>query len=287
MSKIIVGINIDDTVKLPNKGSIDVEVTSIKALDLDTMELVDIGIDNCKDVIGIKVDKDFDNTFTISVGRKGTRVHASSDSLTDYRGALYVAVFRDNDILAGGNSSIYLEFAGSIRIIYNLSNNTYTVNYNINHLYDCYKYDNHKKGYDDIEINRFLYSTGIDSLGIFSKINDYEYNLFNIAYVITELHNDVIVSNGVKILAMNLDKVHGEYNVVIPPSVVAVYFSNEVTRYSKFWENADNDIVTFNVAKSKRDGIVSFMANELKFGDNSYLDDDSILGLYDLKAVCY
>lgn len=144
-----------------------------------------------------------------------------------------------------------------------------------------------KKGYDDIEIYRYLYSTGIDSIGIFSKINDYEYNLFDIAYIITELHNDVIVSNGIKILGIDLDKVYGEYNVVIPPSVEAVYFSNEVTRYSKFWENADNDVVTFNVAKSKRDGIVSFMANELKFGDNSYLDDDSILGLYDLKVRCY
>lgn len=88
-------------------------------------------------------------------------------------------------------------------------------------------------------------------------------------------------------MGIDLDKVYGEYNVVIPPSVEAVYFSNEVTRYSKFWENADNDVVTFNVAKSKRDGIVSFMANELKFGDNSYLDDDSILGLYDLKVRCY
>lgn len=287
MSKVIVGINIDNIVKLPNKGTIDVEVDSIKALDLDTMELVDIGIDNCKDVIGIKVDKDFDNTFTISVGIKGARVHASSDSLTDYRGALYVAVFRDNDILAGGNSSIYLEFAGSIRIIYNLSNNTYTVNYNINCLYNCYRDDNDKKGYDAIEIYRYLYSTGIDSIGIFSKINDYEYNLFDIAYIITELHNDVIVSNGIKILGIDLDKVYGEYNVVIPPSVEAVYFSNEVTRYSKFWENADNDVVTFNVAKSKRDGIVSFMTNELRFGDNSYLDDGSILGLYDLKVRCY
>lgn len=287
MGKIIVGINIDDTVKLPNKGSIDVEVTSIKALDLDTMGLVDIGIDNCKDVIGIKVDKDFDNTFTISVGRKGTRVHASSDSLTDYRGALYVAVFRDNDLLAGGDSSIYLEFERSIRIRYNLSNSTYTIRYNTNYLYDCYETDIVKIGYEDIEIYRNLYDTSIDSVGIFNKINDYEYNLFDITYIITELHNDVIVSNGIKILGIDLDKVYGEYNVVIPPSVEAVYFSNEVTRYSKFWENADNDVVTFNVAKSKRDGIVSFMANELKFGDNSYLDDDSILGLYDLKAVCY
>lgn len=70
MSKVIVGINIDNTVKLPSKGSISVEVTSIKALDLDNMELVDIGIDNCEDVIGIKVDKDFDNTFTIATGKK-------------------------------------------------------------------------------------------------------------------------------------------------------------------------------------------------------------------------
>lgn len=287
MSKVIVGINIDDTVKLPNKGSIDVEVTSIKALDLDNMELVDIGIDNCKDVIGIKVDKDFDNTFTISVGIKGTRVHASSDSLTDYRGALYVAVFRDNDILAGGNSSIYLEFAGSIRIMYNLSNSTYTVSYSINCLYNCYRDDNDKKGYDDIEIYRYLYDTGIDIVGIFNKINDYEYNLFDIAYIITELHSDVIVSNGIKILGIDLDKVYGEYNVVIPPSVEAVYFSNEVTRYSKFWENADNDIVTFNVAKSKRDEIVGYMAKELRFRSIDELDDDRVLGLYDLNVECY
>ena len=287
MSKVIVGINIDNTVKLPNKGTIDVEVDSIKALDLDTMELVDIGIDNCEDVKGLRVDVSFNNTFTISVGRKGTRVHASSDSLTDYRGALYVAVFRDNDILAGGDSSIYLEFERSIRIRYNLSNSTYTIRYNTNYLYDCYETDIVKIGYEDIEIYRNLYDTSIDSVGIFNKINDYEYNLFDITYIITELHNDVIVSNGIKILGIDLDKVYGEYNVVIPPSVEAVYFSNEVTRYSKFWENADNDVVTFNVAKSKRDGIVSFMANELKFGDNSYLDDDSILGLYDLKVRCY
>lgn len=287
MSKVIVGINIDDTVKLPNKGSIDVEVTSIKALDLDTMELVDIGIDNCKDVIGIKVDKDFDNTFTISVGIKGTRVHASSDSLTDYRGALYVAVFRDNDILAGGNSSIYLEFAGSIRIMYNLSNSTYTVSYSINCLYNCYRDDNDKKGYDDIEIYRYLYSTGIDSIGIFSKINDYEYNLFDIAYIITELHNDVIVSNGIKILAIDLGKDYRECNVVIPPSVDAVYFSNGVSRYSLFWEDLDNNIITFNVAKSKRDEIVGYMAKELRFRSIDELDDDRVLGLYDLNVECY
>lgn len=285
MSKIIVGINIDDTVKLPNKGSIDVEVASIKALDLDTMELVDMDIDNCEDVIGLRVDVSFNNTFTIATGRKGTRVHAISRSILEYHGLGNVAVFKDNDLLAGGDSSIYLEFERSIRIRYNLSNSTYTIRYNTNYLYDCYETDNVKIGYEDIEIYRNLYDTSIDSVGIFNKINDYEYNLFDIAYIITELHNDVIVSNGIKILGIDLDKVYGEYNVVIPPSVEAVYFSNEVTRYSKFWENADNDVVIFNVAKSKRDGIVSFMANELRFGDNSYLDDDSILGLYDLKAV--
>ena len=287
MSKVIVGINIDNTVKLPNKGTIDVEVDSIKALDLDTMELVDIDIDNCEDVKGLRVDKDFDNTFTISVGRKGTRVHASSDSLTDYRGALYVAVFRDNDILAGGNSSIYLEFAGSIRIMYNLSNSTYTVSYSINCLYNCYRDDNDKKGYDDIEIYRYLYSTGIDSIGIFSKINDYEYNLFDIAYIITELHNDVIVSNGIKILGIDLDKVYGEYNVVIPPSVEAVYLNNSINRYTVFYKDVNNGIITFNVAKSERDKIVSCMMNELRFRDNKHLDDYSILGLFDLKVRCY
>ena len=287
MSKIIVGINIDNTVKLPNKGTIDVEVDSIKALDLDTMELVDIGIDNCEDVKGLRVDVSFNNTFTISVGRKGTRVHASSDSLTDYRGALYVAVFRDNDILSGGNGSIYLEFAGSIRIMYNLSNSTYTVSYSINCLYNCYRDDNDKKGYDDIEIYRYLYSTGIDSIGIFSKINDYEYNLFDIAYIITELHNDVIVSNGIKILVIDLWKSCGEHNIVIPPSVEAVYLNNSINRYTVFYKDVNNGIITFNVAKSKRDGIVSFMANELRFRDNKHLDDYSILGLFDLKVRCY
>lgn len=287
MSKIIVGINIDDTVKLPNKGSIDVEVTSIKALDLDTMELVDIGIDNCKDVIGIKVDVSFNNTFTISVGRKGTRVHASSDSLTDYRGALYVAVFRDNDILAGGNSSIYLEFAGSIRIMYNLSNSTYTVSYSINCLYNCYRDDNDKKGYESIEIYRNLYDTSINDVGIFNKINDYEYSLFDIAYIITRLHRDVIVSNEIKILVIDLWKSCGEHNIVIPPSVEAVYLNNSINRYTVFYKDVNNGIITFNVAKSERDKIVSCMMNKLRFRDNKHLDDYSILGLFDLKVRCY
>lgn len=287
MSKIIVGINIDDTVKLPNKGSIDVEVDSIKALDLDTMELVDIGIDNCEDVKGLRVDVSFNNTFTIVTGRKGTRVHAISESILEYHGLGNVAVFKDNDLLAGGDSAIYLEFERSIRIRYNLSNSTYTIRYNTNYLYDCYENGNDKIGYESIEIYRNLYDTSIDSVGIFNKIRSYEYNLFDIAYIITELHSDVIVSNGIKILAIDLGKVYGEYNVVIPTSVVAVYFSNEVTRYSAFWENADNDIVTFNVASSKRDGIVSFMANELRFKGNSHLDNDKVLDLYNLKVRCY
>lgn len=287
MSKVIVGINIDNTVKLPNKGTIDVEVDSIKALDLDTMELVDITIDNCEDVKGIRVGRDFDNTFNIMTSKSGSKVIAISKAIVDYHGLPHVAVFKDNDILAGGDSSIYLEFDRSIKIRYNLSNSTFTVRYNTNYLYDCYETDNSKIGYESIEIYRNLYDTSIDDVGIFNKVNNYEYSLFDIAYIITELHSDIIVGNGIKILGIDLDKVYGEYNVVIPPSVLAVYFSNEVTRYSTFWENANNDIVTFNVAKSKRDEIVRFMANELKFGDNNYLDDDSILGLYDLKVMCY
>ena len=86
---------------------------------------------------------------------------------------------------------------------------------------------------------------------------------------------------------MNLDKVHEEYNVVIPPSVDEVYFSHEVCRYSLFWEDLDNDIITFNVAKHKRDEIVGFMANELRFKDIAKVDDDGVLCLYDLNVECY
>jgi hypothetical protein len=287
MSKVIVGINIDNTVKLPNKGTIDVEVTSIKALDLDTMELVDIGIDNCEDVIGIKVDKDFDNTFTISVGRKGTRVHASSRSILDYSGTHYVAVFSEDGILAGGDSHIYIDFARSLKVKYNLSNSTYTIKYNTDCLYDCYENSNAKIGYESVEIYRNLYDTSINDVGIFNKINDYEYNLFDIAYIITKLHNDVIVSNGIKILVIDLWKACGEHNIVIPPSVEAVYLNNSINRYTVFYKDVNNGIITFNVAKSERDKIVSCMMNELRFRDNKHLDDYSILGLFDLKVRCY
>ena len=287
MSKVIVGINIDNTVKLPNKGTIDVKVDSIKALDLDAMELIDIGVDNCEDVKGLRVDGGFDNTFTVATGRNGARVHALSESIVDYRGTHYIAVFSEDGIIAGGDSFIYLEFDRLFRIKYNLSNSTYTISYSTDCLYDCYENGNAKIGYESIEIHRNLYDTSINDVGIFDKVNNYEYSLFDIAYIITKLHSDVIVSNGIKVLAIDLWKVCGEHNVVIPPSVSAVYFSNEVNRYSKFWENSDNDILTFNVAKSKRDEIVRFMANELKFGDNKNLDDDSILGLYDLKVMCY
>lgn len=214
-------------------------------------------------------------------------MRALSRSILNYSGTHCVAVFSEGNIIAGGDSYIHIDFARSLKIKYNLSNSTYTIKYNADCLYDCYENGNDKIGYESIEIYRNLYDTSINDVGIFNKINDYEYNLFDVAYIITELHNDVIVSNGIKILGIDLDKVYGEYNVVIPPSVEAVYFSNEVTRYSKFWENADNDVVTFNVAKSKRDGIVSCMMNELRFRDNKHLDDYSILGLFDLKVRCY
>ena len=287
MSKVIVGINIDNTVKLPSKGSISVEVTSIKALDLDNMELVDIGVDNCEDVKGFRVDRGFTNTFTIATGRNGARVHALSESIVDYSGVPRIAVFKDNDILAGGDSSIYLEFDRSIKIRYNLSNSTFTVRYITNYLYDCYETDNSKIGYDDIEIYRNLYDTSINDVSIFNKIRSYEYSLFDIAYIITELHSDIIVSNGIKILGIDLWKSCGEHNIVIPPSVEAVYLNNSINRYTVFYKDVNNGIITFNVAKSKRDGIVSCMMNELRFRDNKHLDDYSILGLFDLKVRCY
>lgn len=287
MSKIIVGINIDSTVKLPDKGSIDVEVDSIKALDLDTMEFVDVGIDDCEGVKGLRVDASFTSTFTVATGRKGTRVHAFSRSILKYSGAPYVAVFCEDNILAGGDSYIYIDFANSLKIKYNLSNSTYTIKYYDNCLYDCYETDNAKIGYEYIGIHRNLYDTSIDDVGIFNKIKDYEYSLFDIAYIITKLHSDVIVSNGIKILSIDLYKACGECNVVIPPSVEAVYINNSVNRYTVFYKDVNNGIITFNVAKSKRDEIVSFMMNDLRFRDNKHLDDYSILGLFDLRVMCY
>lgn len=263
MSKVIVGINIDDTVKIPNKGTIDVEVDSIKALD--TMELVDMDIDNCEDVKGLRVDVSFNNTFTIATGKKGTRVRALSRSILNYSGTHCVAVFSEGNIIAGGDSYIHIDFARSLKIKYNLSNSTYTIKYNA----DC------------------LYDTSINDVGIFNKINDYEYSLFDIAYIVTKLHRDVIVSNEIKILVIDLWKSCGEHNIVIPPSVEAVYLNNSINRYTVFYKDVNNGIITFNVAKSERDKIVSCMMNELRFRDNKHLDDYSILGLFDLKVRCY
>lgn len=287
MSKVIVGINIDNAVKLPNKGTIDVEVDSIKGLDLNTMELVDIGIDNCEDVKGLRVDVSFNNTFTIVTGRKGTRVRALSRSILNYSGTHYVAVFSEDGIIAGGDSYIHIDFARSLKIKYNLSNSTYTIKYNADCLYDCYENDNDKIGYESIEIYRNLYDTSINDVGIFNKINDYEYSLFDIAYIVTKLHRDVIVSNEIKILVIDLWKSCGERNIVIPPSVEAVYLNNSINRYTVFYKDVNNGIITFNVAKSERDKIVSCMMNELRFRDNKHLDDYSILGLFDLKVRCY
>ena len=131
MSKIIVGINIDNTVKLPNlpdKSSIDVEVTSIKALDLDNIELVDVGINNCEDVIGIKDNEDFGNTFTITTNENLARVYATSSNIGEYMGSGHIAVFRDNEILAGAFlSNVQLYFKSSIVIRFNLYNHTYMI----------------------------------------------------------------------------------------------------------------------------------------------------------------
>lgn len=289
MSKVIVGINIDNTVKLPNlpdKSSIDVEVTSIKALDLDNMELVDVGINNCEDVIGIKDNEDFGNTFTITTDENLARVYATSSNIGEYMGSGRIAVFRDNEILAGAfRSNVQLYFKSSIVIRFNLYNHTYKIGHKINRLYDCWL-TSAKNKYYDIEIYRYL-GIGLDCAGIFNKIEKYDYSLFDIAYIITELHRDVIISNGFKILVIDLEKATVECNVVIPPSVSEVYFSNNFYRNTRAKMNISNNTIIFNVSKSKRDEIVSFMANQLKYPDISHLDDYDVLDIYDLKVACY
>ena len=102
--------------------------------------------------------------------------------------------------------------------------------------------------------------------------------------------NDFILQSNVTDVIIRFDGDNIKYNlitIVIPPSVSEVYFSNNFYRNTRAKMNISNNTIIFNVSKSKRDEIVSFMANQLKYPDIRHLDDYDVLDIHDLKVACY
>jgi len=286
--QVFVGINVDNDIDF-NKYSkytvISVKVKSIKVLDLDTISLIDLDVKDCKDVIGFNFDsKKCERDFEVSCSLRGNRRYIYADAKSSYSYSS-IAVYQNDSLLGGENSSVLIDFNDSfsmeislLNLDLKITNTIYTLYNGISKYTDC-------NGYGDlltiISVKAFIF----EATNLFSKIDEFAYSLFDSTYIITELHNDVIVSNGTDTLVIYLRNIDKHCNVVIPPSINRVFIGGKYG--SDFCDEEEDFIVTFLIPESKKDEILEIIADGLRYPNIAHLTNMQVLGKFGLDAEYY
>ena len=286
--QVFVGINVDSDIdfnKYSKYTNISVKVKSIKVLDLDTISLIDLDVKDCKDVIGFNFDSgkcEYD--FTVSCSFRGNRRYIYTDAKSD---SIFssISVYQNGNLLGGKNSIVCVDFNDSYRLEFNLVNSTFKIMHSVYILYNGLIRDDNCNGYYDLFILVSAEASIFEATKLFSKVGEFTYSLFDNTYIITELHNDVIVSSGTNTLVIHLNNVNKHCNVVIPPSVNRVIIGGEYG--SDFCDDEGDFIVTFLIPESKKDEILELIADELRYPNIAHLTDIQVLDRFGLDAKYY
>ena len=286
--QVFVGINVDSDIdfsKYSKYTNISVKVKSIKVLDLDTISLVDLDVKDCKDVIGFNFDSvkcEYD--FTVSCSFRGNRRYIYTDAKSNCIHSS-IAVYQNGSLLGGEDSTVLIDFNDSFSIEINLLNLTLKITNTIYTLYNEISRDNDCNGYEDLLLIIDVEADIFEATKIFSKIDEFTYSLFDKTYIISELHNDVIVSSGADTLVIYLNNIDKHCNVVIPPSVNRVIIGGKYG--SDFCDDEGDFIVTFLIPESKKDEILELIADELRYPNIAHLTDIQVLDRFGLDAKYY
>lgn len=286
--KAFIGINVDSDIDF-NKYSkykcIPVKVKSIKVLDLDTISLIDLDVKDCKDVIGFNfISEKCEYDFTISCSYRADMRYIYTDAKSD---SIFssISVYQNGNLLGGKNSIVCVDFNDSYRLEFNLVNFTFKIMHSVCILYNGISRDTDCNGYYDLFILVSVEASIFEATKLFSKVGEFTYNLFDNTYIITELHNDVIVSSGTNTLVIHLSNIDKHCNVVIPPSVNRVIIGGEYG--SDFCDDEGDFIMTFLIPESKKDEILELIADELRYPNIAHLTDMQVLGKFGLDAKYY
>lgn len=152
MSKLFVGVEIDDNIVFEdNKESYsDAIVTVAKVLNLHTMELEDLIVRDCADVVGFPYDGTKDS-YEFKVKRSdatdGAYKYTCELGFSPYIKDGEVAVFKDGSLFGEGSSKLVVYFWYGHSILFNLYNSTFDIVYMKNILYSGFVGDRNKIEY--------------------------------------------------------------------------------------------------------------------------------------------
>lgn len=283
--QVFVGINVDSDIdfnKYSKYTNISVKVRSIKVLDLDTISLIDLDVKDCKDVIGFNFDsKKYEYDFTISCSYRDNRRYIYTDAKSNCIHSS-IAVYQNDSLLGGEDSTVLIDFNDSFSMEINLLNFTLKIANTIYTLYNEIRIDTDCNGYEDLLITIDVETDIFESTKLFSKVDEFTYSLFDNTYIISELHNDVIVSSGADTLVIYLNNIDKHCNVVIPPSINRVIIGGKYG--SDFCDDEGDFIVTFLIPESKKDEILELIADELRYPNIAHLTDIQVLDRFGLDA---
>ena len=286
--QVFVGINVDSDIdfsKYSKYTNISVKVKSIKVLDLDTISLIDLDVKDCKDVIGFNFNSgkcEYD--FTVSCSYRADRRYIYTYAKSNYINSS-IAVYQNGSLLGGEDSTVLIDFNDSFSMEISLLSFALKITNTIYTLYNEISRDNDCNGYEDLLLIIDVEADIFEATKIFSKIDEFTYCLFDKTYIISELHNDVIVSSNIDTLVIYLGNIDKHCNVVIPPSVNRVIIGGKYG--SDFCDDEGDFIVTFLIPESKKDEILELIADELRYPNIAHLIYMQVLDRFGLDAKYY
>lgn len=286
MSKVFVGVEITDNLIFEDKEETysDAVVTVVKVLNLYTMELEDLSVRDCADVLGFPYDGAKDS-YKFKVKRSNVTGDAykytcelGSNSRVKYDN---VAVFKDGCLLGDGSSKVLIYFWSGYRILFNLYNYTFNIAHMENTLCSGFIEDRNKSDYYPIIPNIDIF----EHCGCFSYVSENVYKLFDNICVVDRLIKDTIVESGTDALFIDLANSNGLCNLVVPPSVNKIDLLNFRSRLT----SRDNQIMIY-LPKDKVDDLACYLAKDFRRTGsvmNSKLTDIELLKKYNLFVMPY
>lgn len=231
MSRVLLGVNLDSDISNDVRGmnyscSLYFQVNKFKVLDLDTMLVEDVGVDDLDDLIDYE--PCIDDQGFVEVKIRCERNSYGLIYLADLDEGKYL-VF-DGDDLVSEDSYLIIYSFDRFDIIFNAINYTYSF---VVYDYDLTEYS-YRVGSSDCECN--LDDIELSSVSRLCEKIDDEVYLVNDCLIVTKLKKCIIVPNEIKKVLFGD---YGwsedlEYNIVIPPSVEHIDFND------LFWSDRIN-----------------------------------------------
>lgn len=288
MSKVFVGIEIaDNLVFEDDKEELYsyVVVTVVKVLNLHTMELEDLSVRDCADVVGFPYD-DTKDSYEFKVKR--SRIIGETYKYTCELGFSpcikdgEVAVFKDGNLFGEGSSKLVVYFWYGHSILFNLYNSTFDIVYMKNILYSGFVGDRNKIEYYSLIPNLDIF----EHCGCFSYVSENLYKLFDNTCMVNRVIKDTIVESGTDTLFINLEESTGVCNLVVPLSVNRL----ELVNFKYRWGNYRSSQITIYLPKDKVDDLAFHLVKgfrENRSVENSKLTDIELLKVFNLFVMSY